>query len=165
MHRTIPWYCTTLSLPCQFSILPNRCIFHAQAGKGPAESTFGRAQTIHKPKGGVGGPAGPSTSDRKSATCAAIFVRFRQKSLPYTNERPGERLAVRPVSECISSTKCLWHFVDTLDPAESAFGRAAFTGRKAPPQSAYPPAGRMPIRPHTVRRQTARSWSCPRLRG
>ena len=64
--------------------------------------------------GGVGGAAAPSTLDRKSATCAAIFVLFRQEKLPYTNERPGERLAVRPVSECKTSTKGLRHFVDAL---------------------------------------------------
>ena len=39
---------------------------------------------------------------------------FRQEKLPYTNERPGERLAVRPVSECKTSTKGLRHFVDAL---------------------------------------------------
>ena len=64
--------------------------------------------------GGVGGLASPSTSDRKSATCAAIFALFRQEKLPYTNERPVERLVVRPVRECKASTKCLQHFVDTL---------------------------------------------------
>ena len=93
----------------------------SSSSKQHEERMFLRVQTINNPKGGVGGPAGPSTSDRKSATCAAIFARFRQKSLPYTNERPGERLAVRPVSECIPSTKYLWYFVDTLKAAAAAF--------------------------------------------
>lgn len=66
--------------------------------------------SIDKPVGGVGGPAVPPTPERKSLACTAIFVRFCQKSLPYTNERP----AVRPGSECGTSTKWQRRFADSL---------------------------------------------------
>ena len=43
------------------------------------------------------------TEDRKSATCAAIFVRFLAESLPYTSERPGGAFA--PTSERVQTIR------------------------------------------------------------
>ncbi len=43
------------------------------------------------------------TVNRKSATCAAIFVRFRKESLPYASERPGGAFA--PTSEQVQTIR------------------------------------------------------------
>ena len=143
----------------------------SSSSKQHEERMFLRVQTINKPKGGVGGPAGPSTSDRTSATCAAISARFRQKSFPYTNERPGERLAVRPVSECISSTKCLWHFVDTLHPGGKLPGLHSGQAKGLPsrleeqpfafPAQRLTQSGSAPASAETAPRTPPRRSSCP----
>ncbi len=71
------------------------------------------AQTINNPLGGVGGPAGPSTSIQKPVTCAAVFALFGTKS--FLTGLPGrEPQATREVLQTLD--KVGDHFVDTLKP-------------------------------------------------
>ena len=53
------------------------------------------------------------TGNRKSATCAAIFVRFPLESLPYTSERPGGSCS--PTSERVQILDEMpKHFIETV---------------------------------------------------